>query len=209
MYTRNLAKYLNLPNNIVDIVENVKHTIEYDFLVRMYEEKPNYNIFLKNIPFLCDEIGNILSDDIIKKFILLVFLFQYIDKYYDIIIEKGLEEKYVERMRNFKTIVNYKIIEIKKTYLEYTVEFKNHVSYGVLYNIFYSYFNENLVSDKRFAFVDKNKTYRKRIFRNYILSLSRFNGLYLYILEKRYMPGSVGFFEAKQHFTQCMLINYL
>lgn len=31
MYSKNLAKYLNLPDYIVDIVENVKYTIDYDF----------------------------------------------------------------------------------------------------------------------------------------------------------------------------------
>ena len=200
MHTKNLAKYLNLPDYIVDIVENVKHTIEYDFLFRMYEEKPDYNILIKNIPYLCDDINNILPDDIIKKFILIVFLFKYIDKTFDIIIEKGREEKYLEKLKNFKTIVNHKIIEIKVKYSEYVVEFMNHPSYSILYQIFYSYFNENLVSDKRFTFVEKNKTYRKRIFRNYILNLSRFNSLYKYILEKRYAPGSDWFLEAQTRF---------
>ena len=79
MYSKNLAKYLNLPDYIVDIVENIKYTIDYDFLVRMYEEKTDYNMLIKNIPNLCDDINNILSDDIVKKFILLVFLFKYID----------------------------------------------------------------------------------------------------------------------------------
>jgi hypothetical protein len=207
MYTKNLAKYLNLPINIVDIVENVKHTIEYEFLVRIYEEKTEYNILIKNVPYLCDIINNILPHDIIKKFILLIFLLRYIDKSFDIILKKGREEKYVEKIKSFKTITNYKIIEIKNTYLEYTIEFKNHSKYSVLYNIFYSFINQNLVSDKRFIFVDENNKYRKRIVRNYILNLSRFNSLYQYILEKRYTPGSVGFLEAKQHFTQCMLIN--
>jgi len=200
MYSKNLAKYLNLPDYIVDIVENVKYTIDYDFLVRMYEEKTNYNILIKNIPYLCDDINNILPDDIIKKFILLVFLFKYIDKSYDIIIEKGREEKYLEKLKNFKTIVNHKIIEIKVKYSEYVVESMNHPSDNILYQIFYSYLNENLVSDKRFIFVDKNKTYRKRIFRNYILTLSRFNSLYKYILEKRYAPGSAWFLQAQTHF---------
>lgn len=200
MYSKNFAKYLNLPDYIVDIVENVKYTIDYDFLVRMYEEKTDYNMLIKNIPNLCDDINNILSDDIVKKFILLVFLFKYIDKSYDIIIEKGREEKYVERMKNFKNIINYKIIEIKHRYSEYVIEFENHPSYGILYNIFYSYLNEKLVSEKRFTFVDKNKTYRKRIFRNYILILSRFNCLYKYILEKRYSPGSDWFLEAQTQF---------
>lgn len=163
----------------------------------MYEEKTDYNILIKNIPYLCDDINNILPDDIIKKFILLVFLFKYIDKSYDIIIEKGREEKYVERMKNFKIVINYKIIEIK---VKYSVESMNHPSDNILYQIFYSYFNENLVSDKRFTFVEKNKTYRKRIFRNYILILSRFNSLYKYILEKRYAPGSDWFLEAQTQF---------
>jgi hypothetical protein len=201
MTDKNLAKYLNLPDYIVDIVENVKHTIDYDFLVRMYEEKTDYNMLIKNISYLCDDINNILPYDIIKKFILLVFLFKYIDKSYDIIIEKGREEKYVERMKNFKIVINYKIIELKVKYSEYVVESMNHPSGNILlYQIFYSYLNENLVSNKRFTFVEKNKIYRKRIFRNYILILSRFNSLYKYILEKRYAPGSAWFLQAQTHF---------
>jgi hypothetical protein len=194
--SENIARYLNLPDYIVDMYDELCcDMINYDEYVNIYELDDDYLIITKNVSYIIDKINEIIDVTpkyIMKKFIIIVFLYYYFDKCFTTIKNNNKNNK-----RCLQAIYE-KLEDIKNVYKTENIQF---------YDIFYNYINETFETEKRFLIIKHNKIYRKKILKNYMLSLVRFNKLYQDTLEKRYAPNGLGYFEAEKHFTEIIKLT--
>jgi len=77
--SENIARYLNLPDYIVDMYDELCYDmINYDEYVNIYELDDDYLIITKNVSYIIDKINEIIDVSpkyIMKKFIIIVFLY--------------------------------------------------------------------------------------------------------------------------------------
>ena len=198
--SQNIARYLNLPDYIIDMYDDLcydKINYDDDYYISMYElDDDNYLIISKNVSYIVDKINLLIDIEpkyIMKKFIIIVFLYYYFDKSFT-------------KIKNNNNKNNSKIIQVIYDKLE---DIKNvyKTENIIYYDIFYNYINETFETGKRFLIIKHNKIYRKKIFKNYMLSIARFNSLYQEIIEKRYAPNGLGYFEAEKHFTEIIKLT--
>ena len=191
--TKNIARYLNLPEYIIDMYDDLCYDmINYEYYVMMYESNDDIITISKNVSYLVNEINKISytsTNYITKNFMIFIFLYYYIDKSFYVL-------KKDDKIERFRQVINEKLDEIKETYLDYSIIYTD----VPLYSIFYNYINQTFEKGKRFLVIEHNKIYRKKILKNYILSIVRFNTLYQYTIEKRYAPNGSGYLEAKKNF---------
>jgi len=196
--SQNIARYLNLPDYIIDMYDDLCYDkINYDdeYYVSMYKSDDDYLIISKNVSYIVDKINSIIDTEpkyIIKKFIIIVFLYYYFDKSFTTIKNNN---------KNSKKCLNAiyeKLEHIKNVYKTENI---------IYYDIFYNYINETFETGKRFLIIKHNKIYRKKILKNYMLSVARFNSLYQNTLEKRYAPNGLGYLEAEKHFTEIIKLT--
>lgn len=197
--SQNIARYLNLPDYIIDMYDDLcydKINYDDDYYISMYElDDDNYLIISKNVSYIVDKINDIIdteSKHIMKKFIIIVFLYYYFDKSFTTIKNNNKNSK------KCLDAIYEKLEDIKNVYKTENI---------IYYDIFYNYINETFETGKRFLVIKNNKIYRKKILKNYMLSLVRFNSLYQEILEKRYAPNGLGYFEAEKHFTEIIKLT--
>jgi hypothetical protein len=101
---------------------------------------------------------------------------------------------FIHEHEKFKKTVYEKIIEQQNSDL---VEFSN-------------YFKENYEINKKYLNIKLNKEYRKKVLKKYILCLSKFYILYKKVIENRYKPGGVGFYECQERFYKnCLELQKL
>ena len=163
----NIAKYLNLPEHIVEIYGQIPRCsmlIKDETFIKIYESNDN---FVNNIVFLLNEAHKttFTLTYYSQKFMIIIFLYYYIDN------SMSKSNMNLTNLVNFKNAVNQKLIEIKETYLEEDIDSRR-------YKFFYKFMYETFEVNKRFMSIKKNKIYRKNILKNYLLSVSRFNKIY-------------------------------
>ena len=155
--SESIARYLNLPDYIIKLHDELCYDmINYDEYINIYKLDEDYLIISKNVSYIVDKINEIIDMTpkyIMKKFIIIVFLYYYLDKCFTTIKNNNKNNK-----RCVQAIYE-KLENIKNIYKTENIQF---------YDIFYNYINETFETGKRFLVINHNKIYRKKILKNYI-----------------------------------------
>ena len=183
---QSIFRYLkiDISQNFVELFSSYEHkkfievfTLYQNFIQErdelIYLEDFRSNIFTYFMETAMDCI--ILS----KKHLIIVLLFLYLDL-------PGVHEIMMKHSEKFMRISRKKFEELFCS---------NHVELS-LSNFIHEHFELN----KRFFTKRMNKQYKIRIFRGFMFSLSAFWKLHVYTIHKRYQPGGIGYYEAKNEF---------
>lgn len=177
----NIAKYLNLPEYFINIVENNKWFFTTKFNIKYLTLYKTHLSLNKNKKDCVNDIKTILYDcDYVYhnsiKTILVIFVFKLLDT--------PNMNWFIHENEKFKITVYQKILEQQNSSL---LEFSN-------------YFKENYEINKKYLNIKLNKEHRKKVLKKYMLSLIKFYTLYKKVIENRYKPGGVGFYECQERF---------
>ena len=190
----NIAKYLNLPECFINIVENNKWFFKTKFNIKYLSIYQNHLILNKINKDCVSDIIIILHDCenrfyIENKIILVIFLFKLLDT-----VNMNW---FINNHENFRKMIDIKIIENQNQNLIYYPEFSQ-------------YFKENYEINKKYLSIKLNKEHRKKIFKKYMLSLVIFYILYMKVIHNRYKPGGVGYYECEKSFYKnCLELEML
>lgn len=177
-YNCNLAHYLGLPKFFNFASKKIKKG-EYFTLVSILEEASSYNkeqianIF-KHILYKFDELH---SKKIKEIFIIYIFIF----------LDTSQSIKHLISCFALKESFNSKIIYFSQKINGSSPQFTKYII-------------NNFEPNKRFASIKKNKAYRKKMIRIYILTVVFINKWYLSTIEKLYKPGGKEYINIKNDF---------
>jgi hypothetical protein len=185
-YGGNLARYLNLPKEFVNIAKKIKI---YDYFKFVGYLEDSYLIDNKEkLISICSNIVDIYSlYDNKARELLIIFLYIFLDT--------PLVRKHLLSDVRFKNVVNIKL----QTFDENPI-----ASYR-----FKKYLMDNFVISKRFLSIKKNKEYRTKYFRIYMKVVVTANKWFNNMIEKRYSPGGLGAVEARENFRQNVKYLYV
>ena len=176
----NLSESMNFPDYFINVYnQNKKY---FDDLGYVYIYKKHL-ILNKNRLSCIEDIKTMLlcvenADNKDKKAFISILLFKLLDT-------PNINWFINENNEMFKTVVYLKI-----TY------FTTEESYIPMRE----YCKNNLELNKKYLHIELNKLHRKKILRKYIRSTMIFYGLYRIVIEKRYRPGGVGYYECEERF---------
>lgn len=177
----NLAKQLDLPFYYINVYNQNREYFDNLNYTDMYKK---HSIIDKNIDCVED----------IKKLMFECFNVQGKDKksFLMILVFKLLDTANVNWFINNNGKKTQNVVYFKITYY-------SEISTNELPE-FSQYLKNNFETNKKYLQIKLNKSYRKKIIKKYIRSTMIFYGLYRIVIEKRYRPGGIGYYECEERF---------
>lgn len=177
----NLAKQLDLPFYYINVYNQNREYFDNLNYLDMYKkhsiiDKNNANM-IKDIKKLGLECAAVEGTD--KKSFLMILVFKLCDTV-----------NMNQHINNHKRLQNDIYLKIKY-YSEISTNIRPEFS---------QYLKNNFETNKKYLQIKLNKSYRKKIIKKYIRSTMIFYGLYRIVIEKRYRPGGIGYYECEERF---------
>jgi hypothetical protein len=125
------------------------------------------------------------------------------------ILLQHFQNNFLRDKRSFIIILIYKLLDtrnvnwllhmnknFKKVVYEKFTEFIELDEYPALT----IYLKTTFEINKKYLHIQLNKSHRRKILKKYVKSIIVFYSLYRTVIEKRYRPGGVGYYECKERF---------
>ena len=177
----NIARYLNLPKEIVDVTEKHKNLFDFERMVNIiekYSELKNLKEIIEDLTYIFSLYDNI--DNKKMKFVVFIYMYNVFDK-------PLMRQYFDNHFNDFYELADKKLLIFSECS-------------NPKYKIFVSYIKETFVAKRRFFSRKKNLKYNFNKLVIYLTCVNRINNLYYKILDNRYAFGGVGYLEAKEEF---------
>jgi len=175
----NLARHLHMSEYFINVYEQNKNYFDGLNYMKMFKKHLILNkdskIIARDIKILLQHFQNNFLRD--KRAFVMILIYKLLDT-------RNMNW-YLHENKNFKKVVYDKLtqfIELNE-YPEITVYLKTTFEINIKY-----------------LHIQLNKLHRRKILKKYIRSIIVMYSLYREVIEKRYRPGGVGYYECKERF---------